>query len=179
MPSKEEYLNPLYPSPSNMHWIPWIQKELTLKNILAQTPEMPEPYEPVYEKWCSVFEQFKIDEKTILIGHSCGGGFLVRWLSEHKTKVGKVVLVAPWIDPTHELKTGFFDFTINSSLIEKTEGVTIFISSDDDQVILDSVKQIKTVLKTVIVKEYSDQGHFTLGDMKTEKFPGLLDVLIK
>lgn len=77
MPPKEEYFNAEYPSSSNKHWIPWIQKQLILNGILAQTPEMPEPYDPDYTKWYSVFEQFTIDGDTQLIGHSCGGGFLL------------------------------------------------------------------------------------------------------
>ncbi len=50
MPPKEEYFNSAYPSQSNKHWIPWIQKQLILNGILAQTPEMPEPYDPDYTK---------------------------------------------------------------------------------------------------------------------------------
>ncbi|HSE56651.1 MAG TPA: hypothetical protein VLB02_01025, partial [Candidatus Paceibacterota bacterium] len=80
MPSKEEYFDREGKSPSNSHWFPWIQQQLLINGFLAQTPEMPEPYLPVYEKWCSVFEQFSIDEHATLIGHSCGAGFLLRWL---------------------------------------------------------------------------------------------------
>lgn len=178
MPSKEEYFDSMSPTQSNKHWIPWIQRQLILNGILAQTPEMPEPYMPVYEKWRSVFEQFKVDKDTVLIGHSCGGGFLLRWLSENKIRVGRVVLVAPWLDPAHELETSFFDFEIDRSLVERTQGVSVFISSDDDTVILDSVNRIKNLLPGVAMKEFSDRGHFTFGDMKTEKFPELSEILI-
>lgn len=41
MPSKEEYFSSENPSSSNKHWFPWIQKQLILKGVLAQTPEMP------------------------------------------------------------------------------------------------------------------------------------------
>lgn len=65
MPLKEEYYNPESESQSNKHWIPWAQKQLILDNILAQTPEMPEPYYPDYAKWSKVFEQFGVDKDTI------------------------------------------------------------------------------------------------------------------
>jgi uncharacterized protein len=96
-PSYEEYCNPRIPSPSNNHWLPWLQKQLLLNGFLAQTPELPAPYAPVYQDWCLAFEQFRIDEDTALIGHSCGAGFLLRWLSENKVTVGKVALVAPFL----------------------------------------------------------------------------------
>lgn len=178
MPSKEKYFDASRPSQSNSHWLPWIQQELLIVDILAQTPEMPEPYEPDYEKWRSVFEQFTINEETILIGHSCGAGFLVRWLSENKIQVGRVALVAPWLNPDHEYKTQMFDFKIDPSLTERTDGVTIFISSDDSKPVLDSVDKIKSVIQGIVIKEYTDRGHFTFGTMKTDAFPELRDVLI-
>lgn len=75
MPDKEEYYDASFESPSNMQWVPWIQKELSKRDILSQAPEMPKPYEPRYEKWKEVFEQFKISDESILVGHSCGGLF--------------------------------------------------------------------------------------------------------
>ena len=81
MPYKdEEYYNPKRPASSNCHWLPWIQKQLLLKDILAQTPEMPVPYEPEYIAWKEIFERFPLNEETILVGHSCGAGFIVRYL---------------------------------------------------------------------------------------------------
>lgn len=181
MPSKEEYFNSDSPTQSNKHWIPWVQKQLILKNILAQTPEMPEPYEPDYKKWSLVFEQFKIDEETILVGHSCGAGFLVRWLSENNIKVGKVVLVAPWLNPNneYELKNNFFDFEIDKNLTSKTKDVTVFYSTDDEKYIIDSVDILKSKIEGIIFEKFTNKGHFTFGDMKTEEFPELIDTLLK
>lgn len=180
MPSKEDYFNPAGDSQSNCHWLPWLQKQLTNQSILAQTPEMPEPYEPNYEKWKSVFEQFHVDEDTTLVGHSCGGGFLVRWLSESKKKVGKVILVAPWMDPEHEERESvgdFFEFEIDSVLSDRASEVVVFVSNDDEKSILDTVEALKTV-KNIQIKQFSDKGHFTLGDMGTREFPELLEEIV-
>lgn len=181
MPSKAEYLSLKNPSQSNRHWMPWLQKQLVIRGVLAQTPEMPEPYRPVYKKYCSVFERFKIDKDTMLVGHSLGAGFLVRWLSEHKVKVGKVALVAPWLDPYGGLTTGMLDFRLDENLAKRTQGITIFTSSDDDPDVLQSASYLKKSLKgrNVKVRKFTNRGHFTLGDMGTEKFPELRDELLK
>src|ERR1700741_4554197 len=97
MPDRKEYFDPESSAQSNKHWLPWLQRQLIVNDILAQTPELPEPYAPNYAKWCSVFDQFTVDEETMLIGHSCGAGFIVRWLTDNKKKVGKVALVAPFL----------------------------------------------------------------------------------
>jgi predicted alpha/beta hydrolase family esterase len=179
-PSKDEYYDSNFPSASNYCWIPWLQKQLLINGILAQTPELPKPYEPVYEKWLKVFEQFNIDENTILIGHSCGAGFLVRWLTENNIRVGKVILVAPFLDPFRdEVKSDFFDFEIKKGLSKQTRELCIFYSTDDERSVTESVNQIISADKEVKIKQFTNKGHFTLESMKTDKFPELIDYLLK
>lgn len=178
MPSKEEYYNPESEAQSNKHWIPWLQRQLILNDILAQTPELPQPFEPIYERWRSIFEQFDIDKNTMLIGHSCGGGFLVRWLTETNKKVGKVALVAPFLDPNHnEVKSDFFEFDSGADIASKTAGIRIFYSTDDDKEILNSVDQIKA-LSDIEVTALNNMGHLTLKDMGKREFPELAEWLI-
>lgn len=167
-------------SPSQNHWIPWIKQQLEGKGIQAYAPDFPTPYEPVYAQWRLMFEKIPIDADTILIGHSLGAGFLVRWLSESKKQVGTVVLVAPFLDPDHdEVPLEFFDFNIDPELLSRTKGLHIFISSDDDQEILISVEQIRSAIPQVQMHEFSDQGHFTMEDMGTEEFLELREVVLE
>ena len=178
MPSKEEYYDPRRRSTSRGHWIAWLQRQLILKEILTQTPEMPEPYAPVYEKWSEVFGQYAIDKDTILIGHSYGAGFLLRYLSEHTLETGKVILVAPWLDPHNELGEDIFSCTIDEKLKEKSKDVIVVYSLDDDQEIIDSSLKIIGSIKNVVTKVFTDKGHFTYGEMGTSEFPELLEICL-
>lgn len=175
MPTEEEYNDPNRPASSNCHWLPWIQRQLILKGVLAQTPEMPVPYNPEYLAWKEMFEQFPLNEETILIGHSCGAGFIVRYLSENNVKVGKVVLVAPWLDPDAFLSTGMFDFSIDPEIVSKTKGISLICSIDDMDEVVKSVEKIKKEVKNIEVREFHDKGHFCYSDLGTEEFPELLD----
>lgn len=175
MPSKEIYYQQNIDSQSNSHWIPWLQQQLLRNNILTQTPEMPKPYSPDYEDWLKVFNQFTIDEESVLIGHSCGGGFLVRWLSENNVKVKKIILVAPWTDPKKSIKNGFFEFNIGKHLADKTtNGITIFNSDNDGDEMQESVKTIRNSNPDISYQEFHNYGHFCFNDMKTREFPELL-----
>lgn len=179
MPSKNEYYSLDYPSASNSHWVPWLQKKLLIHEIDAATPEIPHAYNPNYSVWQKEFERFDITNKTILVGHSCGGGFLVRWLSEHKdVVVGKVVLVAPWIDPFREDTTDFFEFEIDPNLADRIDQLWIFNSDTDSKGVHTSVDTIRSTIKNIRYKEFNEYGHFTLHSMKTDQFPELLDILI-
>jgi uncharacterized protein len=179
MPSKEEYFNP-EGSQHNKHWLPWLKKQLSQHGITAETPDFPEPYDPDYEKWKSVFERYPINENTMLVGHSCGGGFLVRWLSENKIKVDKVALVAPWTDPDHDRAPKMFnDLQIDSGLRDRVSDIQLFISLDDHKEEQDVAEQLKQGIAGLKVQEFTDKGHFTLEEMGTEEFPELRNFLLQ
>jgi hypothetical protein len=173
---EKEYFSEKYPSLSNSHWLPWLQKQLLINGIFTQTPEILDAYKPVYEKWKKGIECFDINKETILIGHSCGGGFLVRWLSENKINIKKLILVAPWLDPEREKTADFFNFKINKNLSQRIEEIHLFVSSDDDKDILESVEIIEDSISQINMHKFTDYGHFTFNDMKTEEFPELLNV---
>ncbi len=175
MPSEEGFYNPVFSSPSNSHWFPWLQKKLVLRNELSQTPEMPQPFDPIYENWKKVFEQFEVDADTILIGHSCGGGFLLRYLSENKDMIiHSLFLIAPWITDTgNDLTTdlSFLECDIDANMPNRFP-VQVFTSSDDDSVMQDSFKLLKEKLPNAIYHEFTDKEHFC-----TPEFPELLELL--
>lgn len=175
MPSKEECYSEKFPAASNFQWLPWLQKQLLIRDIFAVTPEMPRPFEPEYMAWKKEFERHDVTKETTLVGHSCGAGFLVRWLSEHKdVKVGQVFLVAPWIDPEKTLVTDMFDFTIDPEFVSRTANVTVYVSNDDDSDIHESVKVITESANGVNMREFTGRGHFL-----SDSFPELRDDILK
>jgi len=180
-PSKDkEYYNPEIASSSNKHWIPWLQKQLILNDIKADTPEVPHSYNPQWDLWVKEVERFEIGPETILVGHSCGGGFWVKYLSLHKNlKVGRVILVAPWLDPNKENENFFENFNIDQGLAKRTKGLVVFDSDDDMKTVHDSVRILREQIKDIQYKKFHNYGHFCYEDLKTEEFPELLEECLK
>jgi hypothetical protein len=177
-PSREEFYDPELPSPSNHHWLPWLANQLIVRDIPAHTPEMPHAYAPDYAAWRHEFERYDVTPQTMLVGHSCGGGFLVRWLSEHPAvMVDRVVLVAPWLDPHGDAAPGFFDFTIDPGLVARTADLTILNSDDDGEGIQRSVRILREALPRAGYREFRRYGHFCADDLGGPAFPELLDLL--
>jgi predicted alpha/beta hydrolase family esterase len=184
---KEEFYNPKYPTASNSHWFPWLSKQLMIRDIHTVALEMPNSFYPEYDIWKTELERFPIDEDTILIGHSCGGGFIVRYLSENNIKVGKVILVAPWLgimktddtkwddDPFDET---FFKFDIDRNITEKTAGITLFESTNDVNMVQESIKILKDKVDDMKIVTLENRGHFTFEDLGTVEFPELLEEVI-
>ncbi|MBP6925490.1 MAG: alpha/beta hydrolase [Candidatus Pacebacteria bacterium] len=174
----------VWPSPSNAHWFPWVQKQLTRQDILCQALEMPQSYNPTYMEHERVLNQMEISNETILVGHSCGGGFLLRYLSEHPSlSPKKVILVAPWLDPEGYLKelspeSDYFDFTIDPALTKRAT-LHCMYSSDDSQEVLDSVYRIQKELPDIGMHTLTDKGHFTEPDLGTKEFPELLELILE
>ncbi|MDB5169815.1 MAG: hypothetical protein JWN82_211 [Candidatus Saccharibacteria bacterium] len=181
-PDKEEHYAPALPSNSEDHWFSWLKRQLILKDIHAVSIEPPFPFRPRYNEWKKEFERFDITSDTLLVGHSCGGGFLVRYLSEHKElQVGKVVLVAPWINPdNYEVSdtADFFEFDIDPDFPSRTKGVSVFISSDDDPSVVKTVEILKGKVHDLDIHQYADKGHFCRNDLGTDEFPELLSTLL-
>jgi len=165
------------------HWIPWIKRELTKKGIKTETPLMPEPWEPVYDKFKNEFEKYSIDEDTILVGHSCGCAFLVRYLSENKLRVNKLILVAPWKIPYgtgefYQIRRQFYEFNIDETIKNRVREILMFTADDEEKDGKESLKIYRKNLGGKVI-ELKKHGHYTWDDMKTEKFSELLNEIIK
>lgn len=178
--TKAEYYDPDKPTASNDHWFPWLTKQLMMKDIHTIAPEMPRGYEPNYLIWKKEFERYEVNSETVLVGHSCGGGFLVRWLSENKTNVDKVFLIAPWmgIDFGEKFDAKFFDFMIDKNIAKNTKGLSVLYSDDDFSAIQESVNLLKNSLVGVRYIEFQSKGHFTRTSLRTEAFPELLEEIL-
>lgn len=161
---------------SKFHWLGWLGRQLRRNGYEVWAPEMPTPYAPDWEVWVKEVEKAKIGPDTLLVGHSCGGGFWIKYLSLNKDlKVGKVILVAPWIDPDGNEAGDFFkNYKIDPGLTARTKALVIFNSDNDMGNVLKSVATIRQTIKGVQYKEFKNYGHFTVFQMKTTKFPELL-----
>ncbi len=179
-PGKKEYYSDEHPSSSNYHWIPWLQKQLMIRDIKADTPEIPNAYAPDWQTWCTEFERFEVNEGTILVGHSNGGGFLVRWLSENPDiKVKFLGLVAPSFNEGELTDGDFFDFKIDSSIASRVGRIVVFNGMKDSQSVHDSIESIVKEIDGVELREFENLAHFCVDDMESEKFPELLEEILK
>ncbi len=172
------------PTPEDLnydkHWIPWVKKQLISNGIETEIPHMPEPWQPEYEKFKKEFEKYEVTENTILIGHSCGTAFLIRWLGETKQKILKLILVAPW-KINHrgdKFRDAFYNFPIDETIKDRVKEIVMFTSDNEKDAGKESAKIYHQAFDGQII-ELKGKGHFTLKDMGTEEFPELIEVVLK
>lgn len=165
------------------HWLPWAKKQLIAKGIETEIPLMPTPWEPDYEKFKKEFEKYKVTENTILVGHSCGCAFLVRWLGETKQSILKLVLVAPWKIPEkdHKSPEAFYLYPIDETIKTRVEEIVMFTADDEADDEYDNGKESLKIFHKALggkIIELKGHGHYIIKNMGTEEFPELLEVIL-
>lgn len=158
------------------HWKPWLKAQLESHGIKVSNELYPKDWNPDYLEWKKLFEKNIINKESILIGHSAGGGFLVRWLGETKRKIKKLILVAPAIIASSEWISlnNFLNFDINPNMKDFVDEGIIFVSDDDSKGIKKSVNIFAKALEVKPI-ELKNKGHFT----DIAEFPELLAQILK
>lgn len=162
------------------HWIGSIRTELMMRGIITKTPIMPRAFEPNYEKFKYEMGKYPINENTILIGHSCGCAFLVRYLGDIKKKVAKLILVAPMniANEGDVLKQALYNYEIDRNIKDRVKEIVIFTSDNEE----DRGKQSMKIFNEAIggeVISLEGHGHYTRTDLGSDKFPELLKVVLR
>jgi len=137
-------------------------------------PEMPCSWNAKYLEWKIWFEKVLpyIKEDVILIGHSLGGNFLAKYLSENVLSVSikQLHLVAPSYSKFEddfkitEFPKNFFENNIAE--------VHIYHSTDDDQVPISESEKYHNDIPNSQFHKFTDRGHF-LGDTFSELFENI------
>lgn len=135
-------------------------------------PDMPNSFNAKYPEWQIWFEKFIpfLDGEVILAGHSLGGTFLAKYLSENafSKKIKGVFLVAPPFDDSPDYSLS--DFTLPKKLNLQTKNVVIYHSSDDKVVPFVDLNKYSVAINNIIVKQFIDRGHFN-----QPEFPELVE----
>jgi len=164
----------------NKHWMPWTQKRLIEHGIPTELPTIPEPWKPQYELFKKEFERFEVDEDTVLIGHSCGCAFLVRWLGENPIKISKLILIAPWKVAVNknEYKAKFYGYKIDESVKDRIGNIIMFTADNEKVGGKESIGIYHNSLGGEII-ELKGRGHYTFKDMGTDEFPELIETVMR
>lgn len=162
------------------HWMQWTAQQLREAGIPTETPVMPEPWSPNYERFAAAFEKQEINEDTILIGHSYGCAFLVRWLGETNKRIKKLILVAPWKVARlgDEGREAFYNYPIDEIIKDHVDEIMLFTSDNEEEEGKQSLQMFHNALGGEIVLLPS-HGHYTLEDMGSVEFPELVEVVLR
>ncbi|CAF1500144.1 unnamed protein product [Rotaria magnacalcarata] len=161
------------------NWYSWLQQELE-KDSTGQfsviLEDMPDPYTARESHWLPFIRNtLKVDEKTILVGHSSGCEAIMRLLE--KEKVHGVILVAAChtdLNDENERKSGYYNRPWDWDTIRTNTHWIVQLHSPTDKLIpVAEGRFVADKLKSEYM-ELERRGHF-MG----KQLPEVLSVLKK
>ena len=157
-------------------WKSWLREALGDKYEVI-LPVMPNKTNAQFSEWKLWFEKLLpfLNDRVILIGHSLGGAFLAKYLSESKfpRKIGGVFLVAAVYDRDSE-DYGLASFNLPERLNLQTANTMIYHSEDDKVVPISALDKYKKALPKAKTKVFKDRGH-----LNQVEFPELAEDILK
>ncbi len=166
-------------TPHDKRWMNWLADQLNEKGFSAIAPDLPTAWQPKYAEWKEAFEKYPVTKDTILIGHSCGGAFLVRWLLETGKVVKKLILVAPAKVPEtgDDTRKDLYNFELPDKVPHIADEVVLFASNDFPHHLKSRELYIQALHPRVIILE--GKGHFLYFQTQTNEFPELLEEALR
>lgn len=135
--------------------------------------DMPNKLNAKYEEWKIWFEKFLpyIRDGVILVGHSLGGTFLAKYLSEGRfpKKIEGLFLVSAVYEADTE-EYSLASFTLPDRLNIDVEKIYLYHSEDDPIVPVSDIEQYMERLPQATARLFKDRKHFT-----QEEFPELVE----
>lgn len=131
------------------------------------SPRMPFKDAPRYVEWKTIFENIipLVDDNILLLGHSLGGLFLMKYLAEEtipKNIGGFFSVAAPYIDAEHP-RYKESDFTLPgdlSGVSAQVDNLFLYHSTDDPVVPYEHLSQYVEKLPNATVRTFDDRSHF-------------------
>lgn len=179
----ENYLHYLRTKPISIdrlkyqpYWKERLQKDLG-NNYEVLLPSMPNGTNARYSEWKLWFENLTsvITDDCILIGHSMGGVFLAKYLSENTfpSKIkGTILIAAPHSDESQEDLGDFKLDKASEQFLSQAGKVTLFFGKDDPVIAATEIEKYRQDLPSADFRIISAPDHFV-----RPAFPELLELI--
>ncbi len=148
------------------NWFPWVKAQLTSHSYHVEVPQFPTPEDQNPEAWFKTLAPYapSFNEETILIGHSCGGAFLLRVLEQLKTKIKTAVFVAAsaGVKPIkyYEVDRPFVEAPFDWNNIRSGAAhFLVFHSEDDPFICIENGELIAREVGVELIR-HKTAGHF-------------------
>jgi uncharacterized protein len=84
------------------NWFGWLHRALHKQHIPCLVPSLPTPQGQTLENWLYEFDlqtASHINSQTILIGHSLGAVFILRWLERCQQRLAGAIFAGAFLSP--------------------------------------------------------------------------------
>jgi len=166
---------------SQENWFPWMTEKLQEDGVEVICPDFPNTNEPHLNEWIDHFRQYqgRINQDSIIIGHSMGLAFALNVIQELNNKIKVLYAIGPvWKEMGNDFDPLMKEFVAGSFDWEKIQGlcdqVEVWNSDNDPYIKLEDAKELAEKLEAKF-RFFPGQGHFNISmDPKYKEFEELL-----
>lgn len=166
----------------------WLENELKNKGYKVIIPEFPTREEVIYSKWKNIMDNYKqnLNKDTIVIAHSIGNEFLIKYICENDLEIDLYISLAGFAkkfecENRDDLNRALKEFLVNDK--EKTKfkesiNVRYSIYSDNDHIIpFEVLEQYAEDIDStpILIKGIGHMGNKS----GLEKIPEVLEIIEK
>lgn len=161
------------------HWYAWVRDQLKNLGFTVVANDMPDPVMAHKNIWLPYIKnELKVDENTIIIGHSSGGVATLRFLEDNPL-LGAIVIGVNHTDlgDKDEKESGYFEGDWKWDKIKQNaKWIAQFASQDDPYIPISQARFIHEKLNTEY-HECTDRGHFGSPGRSPKQFPEVIEVI--
>ena len=164
------------------NWFPWLKNELEKKGFEVIVPKFPTPLDQTLESWLRIISKYddKINEQTVMIGHSLGVPFIINYLEQSNKKINSAFLVAGYHkmieNEFKELNKTFVGKEFDWEKIKSNCGKFYVVASDNDPYISLEINQELAKILDSDITIIHNGGHLNKKAGFTE-FPKILELI--
>ncbi|NTV23808.1 MAG: serine hydrolase family protein [Nanoarchaeota archaeon] len=164
-------------STSGDNWFSWLRGELEKSGIQTECPDMPDPHYPTEEGWILSALKCRIEEDTILVGHSLGCLLIMRLLELRKNPIKAAFMVAAFdMNPGIPEISDFFTKPFRYNKIAANANIYILNSDNDPYIPFRVADSLAQKLSARLIA-YHNLGHLSAGTGEG-RFPELLSMVL-
>lgn len=164
----------------------WLKENLEQRQYSVIIPEFPTQEGVIYDKWKEVFDKYSnyISEDTIIIAHSIGNEFIIKYLVENNISIKLYIGLAGFANAFEtegkdDLNRAVKDFLVTEKEIQNFIGLVDkrnCIYSDNDHVV--PIEILEEYPKKIKGKSMLIRGIGHMGKKSgLEKIPEVLDII--
>jgi predicted alpha/beta hydrolase family esterase len=153
------------------NWFPWLENKLSVTNeVECIIPTFPTPDKQEFVYWEELLNYYhkigKINDDSIIIGHSCGSVFATKYLTKYNIKVKALITVAGYNNFLggdafmDSLNKSFYDEDKNlSTIVNLVPNRVSYISDDDPFIPIDVLNHFAEIIQAKKIN-IPTGGHF-------------------
>lgn len=165
---------------SQENWFPWLAEELRKKDFNVAVPDFPNSQYPILTEWLKHFKKnVNIDKNTILIGHSLGTPFILRFLEQLDEKIIDQAFFVAGFERSLNIPEveNFVNKPFNWTRIKNYCNKFFVINSDNDPYINLSIgKDLARNLNAKLIVEHN--GDHLSNPLGNFSYPKLLELIL-